>query len=250
MVKARHNFITFLMAIGCASTVLVAQNRSEPSELDSARAAFSKARGEYSEAAAAVSRAEVARMRLEKSIRVEFRKQPDLVEARQYAAETTRHYDGLRAAIRKELEADPAHQALSESARQAQEAVRTANAGESASVIHKVALVHALMSARAELTRFEAAAYALDPAVEDARVMMNEAHEEASKLERVYDAQARNDDRLKAAEDEIAHAKSRVAAARTAVINAAEKLAAAEKRESIRTAGRRADPPPIRRSEP
>jgi hypothetical protein len=110
--------------------------------------------------------------------------------------------------------------------------------------------MHDLMAVRAELTRYEAAAFALDPEIEDARLAMNAAHDAASRIERDYRKQAVNDPRLTFAVDEIEHAKNRLSTARGSLSLAADKLAAAEEREALRSASRRANPPPIRRQEP
>lgn len=249
MLNRRRNLFTFACVIG-VSTTLLAQAKEARSELEAARNAVVDARRNHADASAAVSKAEVTRMRLEKSVRAEFQNKPDLLEAKRYAGEATRYYNALRDAVRKELALEAGYQSLLAELRDAERALAQANSAEGTPLSQKLAMMHDVMAARAELTRYEAAAFALDPAIEDARVAMNAAHDAANKLERAYRSQANGDPRLAAAEDEIVHAKQQLSESRTALADAAKKLEAAEKREAIRTAGRRSDAPPIRRQEP
>jgi hypothetical protein len=227
-----------------------AQENEDASTLQQARTAHAGARLELAEASVAVTRAQVARMRVERLIEGELRGRPELLEARRRAAETARHQEELRGAVRKELQQDPQYRSLLASVQEADARLQAAHAQESASLTSRVGLIHELMAARAKLTRFEAAAYALDPAIEDARLAMNAAHEQATRLERAYRAQAKLDARLSAADDEIAHARSRLGKARESVARAAENLRIAEEREALRKASRRVSPPPVRRQEP
>lgn len=249
MNRLSHNLVGVLCVLGFVSSVL-AQKNAEPTPLDAAREALGKARIEFTDATAAVSRAEVARMKLEKSIRVEFSSAPDLATARDYLGEATRYYNSLRNVVRSEFSTDPDYLSLRDEIAAAEGSLRVAREDETTSLSQTLKLMQELMAARTELTRFEAAAFALDPEIEDARVLMNNAYEAFNKLERTYALRASNDPRLKTADAEVNHAKDRVAQARQALFTASVTLAAAEKAEAARKTRRRADQPPIRRADP
>ena len=246
----RHILALAATVICGHSSPSLAQTLEPRSELESARANLQSAANEYADAISAISRAEVAQMRLEKLVEVEYQARQDLVELRQYAGEMTLHFNALRNDVLAELEQDPAYSERRDAEKDAEAAFRAAKATPDSSLKQEISLAHALMSVRKELTRFESAALAMDPAIEDARQEMFRAHELANRLEARYRKQAASDERLSQSRDEVAHARERSEVARSALASALAQNAAAERRDAIRSASRRADMPPIQREDP
>lgn len=231
----------------CLAPSSLAQKREVDEATAAARTAYETARAKVSDASSALSRAEVARMRLERSVEVEYLQRADLLELKQYAASATRHHNRLRNDVINELKADVDYQALKERERAAAAALADAKAKPDLAIADEMPLAQALLAARKAVSEFEAAALALDPDIEDARREMNRAHEAAGKLDLIYRRLAVDDERIKQARDEVKHARERLRTARAALNDAAERLADAERREAKRRSGR--GQAPVRREE-
>ncbi len=246
---ARPHNLVFLLAALCAPVSLSAQTQETPAELKTAREDYAKAQTELADASAAQSAAEVARMRLERSVQTEYLNRSDLLELKRYAAAATLHYNALRNAVLNELATDPDYQQLKQRAQDAVAALAEAKSKPETAMAEEIPLARAVMDARKAISAYEGASMALDPAIDDARVEMNRAHEAARKLELTYRRLAVNDERLAQASAEVKHTRERVEKARSELDAAAQKLAEAEKREQLRAAARHAHPPPIDRPE-
>lgn len=249
MRQVARQLLLFALTLQWSASLATAQDTRPDETLIAARDAFIAARSDLAYAQRMLSTAQMNKGRLERAIWVEAANKPDLLEQKRLAADASRHFNALRRDVLKELELDPDYVERKRAVTSADEAFRAVRADDESTLKDELASAQALLAARQELTRYEAAAMALDPAIDEAKLEMNRAHDAATKLETHYRRLALSDPRLASAVQEIEHAKSRLQTARAAFESAQGKLADEQRRAAMREASRRADHPPLDKPE-